>query len=111
MAENDNDSFESLPLISMAQARLVVCRLQKRVKDLENRLCAKCETARKLNHERFGKDEGELARATWEFETEKRIPFEFWLYSLYEPNENDKEEHREPSVHVTYIGPGVCHIS
>lgn len=111
MTEKNDDSFEDLPLVSMAQARFTVYTLKKRIKDLENKLCAKCETAKKLNHERFKKDDGEIAVKVWELETQKKIPFEFWLYSCYEPDENDKEERRESSIHATYIGPGVCHIS
>ena len=45
---------------------------------------------RRLNHERFGKDEGELAIACWRVETNQCIAFELWLYSCYEPTE---EEH------------------
>lgn len=67
-------------------------------------------TAR-LNHERFGKGDGELAIATWEFETEKRIPFEFWLYNLYEPKEDAPRTQILPIMSVTYIGPGVCWIN
>ena len=44
---------------------------------------------RRLNHERFGKDEGELALACWRAETNQRIAFELWLYSLYEPTDED----------------------
>ena len=61
----------------------------------------------RLNHERFGFGDGELAKATWEFETEKRVPFDFWLYSLYEPKETAPEFRHEPSISVKYIGPGV----
>jgi hypothetical protein len=61
----------------------------------------------RLNHERFGAGEGELAKATWRLETEERIPFEFWLYSLYEPKETAPEPRHEPSIFVKCVGPGV----
>lgn len=46
---------------------------------------------RRLNHERFGKDEGELALACWRFETNQCIAFALWLYSFYEPTEEDNK--------------------
>ena len=63
-------------------------------------------TAR-LNHERFKKDQGEIARATWRYETDERVPFDYWLYSLYEPKEDAPMFHKEPSITVQVIGPGV----
>ena len=41
----------------------------------------------RLNHERFGRGDGELALRTWEYETCKRVEFSFWLYSMYEPTD------------------------
>ena len=111
--KKEEQKFEDLPIISMAQARLVVGNLKRRVAELEYQLDSAANLVqlvlgvkknpgtvevdkpeRKLNHERFGKDQGDLAICTWISETEKRISFELWLYSFYEPTEDEKEENR-----------------
>ena len=44
----------------------------------------------RLNHERFGRGDGELARHTWESETYRRVDFSYWLYSMYEPDKQTR---------------------
>lgn len=64
--------------------------LKDAVRILDSRERNQADRKRRLNHERFGRGDGELARHTWESETYRRVDFSYWLYSMYKPDKQTR---------------------
>lgn len=73
--------------VTTTKALFATVTLKAAVNALETDEAKRENQKPRLNHERFGRGDGELALRTWEFETDKLVKFHYWLYSMYEPTE------------------------